>query len=170
MGKIMEKVRVTNLFDPEKSVEVEAVVDIGATMLVLPENIVEELNLRKMREAKVRYANNKAEIKPVYGVVTVEICGRGGEFNVLGEREGAQPLVGQTILEQLDLIVDPSGRRVIPDPGSPDMPVVEVLCVRACGGERRAELLSWENNAQAAPCMLGGLTAPGAFEREGARR
>ncbi|RLI50167.1 MAG: hypothetical protein DRP09_20150, partial [Candidatus Thorarchaeota archaeon] len=34
---------------------------------------------------------------------------------------------GQIILEQLDLIVDPSTRKVIPNPRSPEMPMVEVL-------------------------------------------
>jgi len=74
-------------------------------MLVLPQNVIDKLNLRKMREVKVRYANNKTEIKPIYGVVTVEMCGRAGEFDVLAEPEGAQPLVGQIILEQLDLML-----------------------------------------------------------------
>ena len=55
------------------------------------------------------------------------MCGRAGEFNVLAEPEGAQPLVGQIILEQLDLIVDPSTRKVIPNPRSPEMPMVEFL-------------------------------------------
>ena len=55
------------------------------------------------------------------------MCGRAGEFNVLAEPEGAQPLVGQIILEQLDLIVDPSTRKVIPNPRSPEMPMVEIL-------------------------------------------
>ena len=49
---MIEKVKVTNLFDPKKSIEVEAVIDTGATMLVLPKNIINELNLRKMREGK----------------------------------------------------------------------------------------------------------------------
>ena len=124
---MIEKVKVTNLFDPKKSIEVEAVIDTGATMLVLPQNIINELNLRKMREVKVRYANSKTEIKPIYGIVTVEMCGRAGEFNVLAEPEGAQLLVGQIILEQLDLIVDPSTRKVIPNPRSPEMPMVEIL-------------------------------------------
>jgi predicted aspartyl protease len=75
-------------------------------MMVLPQNIVEELNLRKMREVNVKYANNKIESKSVYGVVTVEIKGRAGEFNVVAESEDSQPLVGQIILEWLDLIVD----------------------------------------------------------------
>ena len=69
----------------------------------------------------------KTEIKSIYGIVTVEMCGRAGEFNVLAEPEGAQPLVGQIILEQLDLIADPSTRKVIPDPRSPEMPMVRIL-------------------------------------------
>jgi clan AA aspartic protease len=127
MGKITEKVKLTNLFDMTKTKEVEAVIDTGATMLVLPQDIIDELDLRKMREVRVRYANNETEIKSIYGVVTVEICGRAGEFNVLGEPEGAQPLIGQIILEQLDLIVDPSARKVIPNPRSPEMPMIEIL-------------------------------------------
>jgi clan AA aspartic protease len=127
MGKVIEKIKLTSLFDPAKSVEVEAVIDTGATMLVLPQNIVEALNLRKMREVSVRYANNKTEVKPIYGVVTVEIQGRAGEFNVLEEPDGSQPLVGQVVLEQLDLVVEPTAKRVIPNPRSPEMPMVEIL-------------------------------------------
>jgi aspartyl protease family protein len=129
MGKVIEKIKLTSLFDPTKSVEVEAVIDTGATMLVLPQSIVEELHLRKMREVSVRYANNKTEVKPIYGVVTVEIQGRAREFNVLGEPDGSQPLVGQVVLEQLDLVVQPSTRKVIPNPRSPEMPMVEILSV-----------------------------------------
>jgi len=75
MGKVVEKVKLTSLFEPEKSLEVEAVIDTGATMVVLPMDIVEELGLRKMREVKVRYANNKVETKPIYGV-NIELKGR----------------------------------------------------------------------------------------------
>lgn len=135
MGKVTEKIKLTNLFDPTKSVEVEAVIDTGATMLVLPQDIIDELGLKKMRDA-----NNKTETKTIYGVVTVEMCGRAGEFNVLGEPKGAQPLVGQIILEQLDLIVDPSTRRVIPNPRSPEMPMVEILMATAYNSKHTARL------------------------------
>ena len=131
MGKAIEKVKLTSLFDPTKSVEVEAVIDTGATMLVLPQNIVEGLNPRKMREVKVRYAINKAEVKPIYGAATVEIQGRAGEFNVLEEPGGSQPLVGQIVLEQLDLVVQPGTRKVVPNPRSPEMPMVEILSLMA---------------------------------------
>ena len=141
MGKVIEKVRLISLFDPTRTKEIDAVIDTGATMLVLPQDIIKELNLKKMREAKVRYANNKTEVKSIYGVVTVEISiygvvtveieGRAGEFNVLAEPEDSQPLVGQIVLEQLDLIVDPSTRKVIPNPRSPEMPMVEILMATA---------------------------------------
>jgi hypothetical protein len=36
IGKVIERVKLLNLLDPRKSVEVEAVTDTGATMLVLP--------------------------------------------------------------------------------------------------------------------------------------
>lgn len=127
MGKVIEKVKLTSLLDPTKSIEVEAVIDTGATMLVLPQNIVQELNLRKMRETTVRYANNTREVKPIYGVVTLEIQGRAGEFNVLEEPEDSQPLVGQIVLEQLDLVIEPGTRRIISNPRSPEMPIVEIL-------------------------------------------
>lgn len=142
MGKAVEKIKVTNVFEPEKEIELEAVIDTGAMMLVLPQNVIDKLNLRKMRGVKVRYANNKTEIKPIYGVVTVEMCGRAGEFDVPAEPEGAQPLVGQIIIEQLDLIADPSTRRVIPNPRSPEMPMVEVLMATSPNSRYAARLRS----------------------------
>lgn len=127
MGRVIEKVKITNLFEPAKSIEVEAVIDTGATMVVLPQNIIDELGLKKIREARVRYANNRVESKSIYGVVAVEIKGRAGNFDVLAEAEGSQPLIGQVVLEILDLVVDCRTRTLIPNPLSPEMPMVEIL-------------------------------------------
>jgi len=110
---------------------VEAVIDTGATMVVLPMNIVEELGLRKMREVKVRYANNKVEKKPIYGVVNIELKGRSANIDVLVEENGSQPLIGQVLLELLDLIVEPKTRKLIPNPASPEMPMMEILMATA---------------------------------------
>ena len=131
MGKVIEKVKLTSLFDSTKTREVEAVIDTGATMLVLPRNVIEELGLRKIGERRVRYANNQIQIKPVYRGVILELKGRDGIFDVLGEVEGSEPLVGQIVLEALDLIVDPITKTVIPNPRSPDMPMTEILVATA---------------------------------------
>jgi len=105
------------------------VVDTGATMLVLPKSLVKKLRLRKSGAVGVRYANGKVETKAVYGIVTAEMKGRAGHFDVLAEENGTQVLVGQLVLEQLDLVVDPKKRQVLPNPQSPDLPMVEILAV-----------------------------------------
>jgi clan AA aspartic protease len=127
MGKVTEKVRLTNLLDPKQSLELEAVVDTGATMMVLPQDLVDRLGLRKVRDVKVRYANGQSAIRGIYGVATIELRGRAGNFDVLAEAEGTQPLVGQIVLEELDLVVDSRSKTVTPNPSSPDMPMVEIL-------------------------------------------
>jgi len=129
MGKVIERVKLTNLLEPERTTQVEAVIDTGATMVVLPQNVVDQLGLRKIREARVRYGNDKTELKSVYGIVAVEIKGRTGNFDVLAEPEGSQPLIGQVVLEILDLVVDPRTRTLTPNPASPEMPMVEILAV-----------------------------------------
>ena len=105
--------------------KIKAVIDAGATMVVLPQNIIDELMLRKIREVKVRYAGNSTRLKS--WMVTIEIKGRTGNFDVVAEAEGSQPLIGQVVLEILDLVVDPRTRRPIPNPMSPEMPIVEIL-------------------------------------------
>jgi len=129
MGKVIEKVKLTNLLDSTKSVEIEAVVDTGATMLILPEDIVNKLGLDKIEEVRVKYANNHIETKEIYGVVRLELKGRIGNFDVLVENEGSQPLIGQIVLERLDLVVEPSTRKITPNPRSPEMPMVEIFMV-----------------------------------------
>ena len=89
MGKVVEKVKLTSLFELEKSVEVDAIIDTGATMLVLPQDVIEELGLRKIGEGRVRYANNKVETKPIYGVVNIELKGRSANLDVLVEEKGS---------------------------------------------------------------------------------
>ncbi len=125
MGRVTEMIRLTNIFEPERSVEIEALIDTGATMISVPQKVVDELGLRKMREKTVRYGNGETEVKSVYGVVTVEIKGRAAEFDVLAEPKTTRALVGQILLEDLDFIVDPGARKLIPNPRSPEMPMVE---------------------------------------------
>lgn len=98
--------------------------------------------MKKIREAKVKYANNSIESKSVYGVVTIEIKGRTGNFDVLAEVEGSQPLIGQVVLEVLDLVVDLRTQTLIPNPMSPEMPMVEILMATAYNSAHTATLCS----------------------------
>ncbi len=123
----MEKIKVWNIFDPQKYLETEALVDTGATLLALPANFIKRLSLRKMRAVPVRYANNQIESRDLYTAVTLEILGRSATFDVLELPEGSQSLIGQIPLEALDLVVNPKSGKLSPNPLSPDAPMMDLI-------------------------------------------
>ena len=126
-GKVVEKIKVTNFKDPSKSIEIEAIIDTGATMSVLPMDLIQKLELEKIDEVNMRYTDNSVKRKEVYGSIILEIAGRKAVFDVLAENEVAQPLIGQIVLERLDLVIEPSTRKVIPNPRSPETPMIDIF-------------------------------------------
>ena len=71
----------------------------------------------------------------------LEIAGRKAVFDVLVENEGAQPLIGQIVLERLDLVIEPSTGRVIPNPRSPETPMIEIFLATSPNSEDTATTL-----------------------------
>jgi clan AA aspartic protease len=139
MGKIMTKLKLTNNTDLDKAqerlilpdrvrtVEVEALIDTGATMLVLPADVVQRLGLLEQGRRKVRYADGRVAEVPWVGGVRLEILGREMTCDALVEAVGTVPLVGQIPLEALDLVVDPKTREARVNPASPDAPLLDLL-------------------------------------------
>jgi clan AA aspartic protease len=139
MGKVMTKIKLTNLNDvqdvqtralrPEqvRVLEIEALVDTGATSLVLPADLVAALGMREIGRRKVRYADGRVEEIPWVGPLQIEILGRVMIGEALVVAAGAMPLIGQIPLENLDLIVDPKSREVSVNPASPDAPLLDLL-------------------------------------------
>jgi clan AA aspartic protease len=103
-----------------RSLEVEAVVDIGAICSVMPPEVVHQLGLAIARKDEVAYANDVAEEVDVTEVVGIELMGRRTTEEALVL--GTEFLIGQTVLERLDLLVDCSNGRVIPNPAHPGGP------------------------------------------------
>lgn len=130
MGKVMARIKISNHDDDSRNVELEALVDTGATMMVVPMDIVRKLGLAKVTTRTVRYADNRQAERTIYGPASIELMGRTAHFDVLAERVGSQPLIGQVVLELLDLVVNPRERRLMPNPLSPDSPMVDLLRVR----------------------------------------
>jgi clan AA aspartic protease len=139
MGKVMPTIRLTNEDDyanrnagldvPLRSIEMPALVDTGATMLVLPAEVVAKLGLRTLGASKVRLADGRREDVLRVGPVRLEILGRPTTCEALVLPTGTQALIGQIPLEALDLIVDPKSQEVRPNPASPDAPLLDLLAV-----------------------------------------
>jgi len=100
----------------------QGLIDTGATRSVLPP--AERLGLIRLSRTEARYANGLLEEVDVTEPFLVEILGRqaSDDAMVLGE----DVLLGVTILEKLDLLVDCASQRLIPNPAHPDQPVFRV--------------------------------------------
>ena len=85
---------------------VEGVVDTGAVMLMLPEDVVGRLGLRTRRQVAVTYAKEYREIREVAGPVTVQIGNRFMNADCIVGPPSSEPLIGQIVLEALDLVAD----------------------------------------------------------------
>ena len=103
---------------------VDAVVDTGAVMLVLPRNVVERLGLETQRTVVVTCADERREERPVAGPVTVRIGNRFMNTDCVVGPPLSEPLLGQIVLEALDLIADCTNRTLTPR--FPDYPLLKL--------------------------------------------
>ena len=105
---------------------VKGVVDTGAVMLVLPENVVSRLGLETQRRVVVTYADERKETRAVAGPVTIHIGNRFMIAECIIGPPLSEPLIGQIVLEALDLVADCTNRTVGPRPESPDSPLLKL--------------------------------------------
>lgn len=135
MGKVIVKLKLTNVFDLElkglkslkgkpRSIETEALVDTGATRLYLKRGLIRSLGLTETGDVLSKTTNGTRR-RAVYAPVRLEIMGRTGDFNVVEVDDDVPNLMGQIPLEYLDFIVDPKGRKLIPNPEHGDKQMSE---------------------------------------------
>ena len=92
---------------------VEGIVDTGAVSLVIPEEIATALGLRDFGTRTVVYADERREERPVTDV-TIEVGNLATRVETIVGPAGSQVLIGQVVLEQLDLIADCKNRTLAP--------------------------------------------------------
>ena len=135
MGEIRASVTLENTTDREivyrghgveadvRRTTVEGVVDTGAVSLVIPEEIATELGLRHRGTRTVVYADERREQRPVTNI-TIEIGDLATHTEAIIGPAGSEVLIGQLVLEALDLIAD--CRRGTLAPRHPEGPVLAI--------------------------------------------
>jgi clan AA aspartic protease len=136
MGEVRVKVKLTNSIDEElvsrgllnlnqlRFYEAEALVDIGAVRTVIPMEIVQHLGLRIRSQQIAKYADGRQENVGLTTPVIIEIAGR--ETTEATLVTGDEILIGQTVLETLDLLVDCKNQRLIPNPEHPEHSILRI--------------------------------------------
>jgi len=104
--------------------ETEALIDTGATRSVLPPAVAERLGLIRLDHIEAQYATGTFEEVDLSEVFTIEMLGR--RVNEDAMIMGAHVLLGATVLEKMDLMVDCNRNRLVPYQGTQDQPVFRV--------------------------------------------
>ncbi|NER33662.1 MAG: clan AA aspartic protease [Oscillatoria sp. SIO1A7] len=131
MGAVRVNVKLINAIDRKlvnrgllspnllRSYEAEALVDTGSSSLVIPMDVAEYLGLKMVERQMVTYADGREEIVSLTGYVILYISGFDTVQTALAT--GNQVLIGQTVLEDLDLLVDCKNHRLIPNSVNPEI-------------------------------------------------
>jgi predicted aspartyl protease len=126
MGRFSVEVELANhedlfrakagLIPPEqvRRARVRGVVDSGATRLVIPVMIAQQLGLEPAGSAKVRYADGRTAERPIVKDIYLAYGGRESVFSAIVEPERESVLIGAIVLEELDFIVGCTGQRLVP--------------------------------------------------------
>ena len=100
--------------DKVRRLTISGLVDPGATRLVLPKSVVEQLGLQLGKKIKVGYADGRTAQRHVVEGVYLELLDRHGTFTAIVEPKRTTALIGAIVLEDLDLLVDCKGQQVLP--------------------------------------------------------
>lgn len=121
MGRIVASVRIENPSDPSAKIRCDALVDTGASFLVLPSAWRERLGqLDDMGKVALETATQETVEGEVCGPVRIQIEGFRPIYNEVlfvdmkPENGEYEPLIGYVILEQSQAAVDMLGHRLVP--------------------------------------------------------
>jgi clan AA aspartic protease len=124
MGEVRVAVKLTNALDEAlarrgqlaaaqvRVYETQALVDTGAVRSVLPIHVVQQLGLQLRGQRVAEYADGRQDIVGITEPLIIELKQRDtlDEALVLGD----EVLIGQTVLEKLDLRVDCATQQLAP--------------------------------------------------------
>lgn len=127
MGRVVVPIVVRNVEDVRRAergeipqtavreIQVDALVDSGATFLCMPASLIAQLGLPFNRLRETRTVTGPITLQ-VFGGVRLIVDGRECDEEVMALPEGRQVLLGQVPLEKLDFWIDLNSRRLVGNP------------------------------------------------------
>ena len=134
MGVFEAEIKVRNWqnrFLPEQErgedITCQALVDSGAAQLSLPAELIERLKLIALGQVRAYTADGGEHEYRIMGIAEVEVQGRSTRVQATELPRGVRPLLGAIPLEEMDWHVSPAGKTLVPNPKSPERPLLP-LC------------------------------------------
>jgi clan AA aspartic protease len=121
MGLIYADIELANAKNGSlKSITVKALVDTGAMTLCIPEHIAIQMQLQEIEKREVTTADERRHVVPYVGPVQIQFANRTCFTGALVIGESV--LMGAVPMEDMDLVISPSGQTVTVNPNSPNIP------------------------------------------------
>jgi len=105
--------------DKIRSMKVTALVDSGAYMLAINQQIKTQLNLQKVGEQVAELADGTQTRLEIVGPVDVRFENRRANVDAMVLPGDAEVLLGSIPMEDMDVLIDPKQQRLIVNPESP---------------------------------------------------
>ena len=102
-----------------KHMHVNILVDTGAYMMSINENIQAQLQLPFVEKRKAVLANGSIEEYDVVGPVIVKFKNRTASCNAFVLKGDAEPLLGVIPMEEMDVLIHPQRQELIVNPEHP---------------------------------------------------
>lgn len=102
--------------DGERSLEVDALVDTGASYTIVPATLLKRLGVEPIDKIRLSLADGRP-VEYDIGRAVATVNGRTEATLVVFGEDGARPLLGAYTLEGLRLAVDPVSARLVPATG-----------------------------------------------------
>ena len=109
-----------------RCVEIDAMVDTGAVTMLLPQDVVESLGLKKIERVIVTLANDEKIELDVAATLSLTACNRKMKKDCLVGPPLCEPLIRQLVLDRFNLVVDPLRQTITPRPESPYLPSLKL--------------------------------------------
>ena len=134
MGLVYAEIELINAGDLEaarrgfikttevRRIVVSALVDSGASMLVIPEAVRLQLGIEILSREVAEYANGRLEEVPVAGPIELRFANRRTVADAVVI--GSEVLLGAIPMEAMDVVIHPRTRQLTANPANPTMPKV----------------------------------------------
>ena len=121
MGYVHANITLKNPRLPAlKPASISAMVDTGALILCIPEHVAAQLKLEENSQREVTTADGKSHLVAYVGPIEIIFENRSCFAGALVM--GDEVLLGAVPMEDMDLIVLPSHRKLVVNPDSPNFP------------------------------------------------
>lgn len=111
MGEVFVKGKLINPVS-RLSKEIKFLVDTGATIPVVPEEVLNSLHIKPIDKDRFELASGKSKVFKL-GEVIIKLNKKSGTFKVAFGAKKSQPLLGLVVLETLGFRVDPVSRKLV---------------------------------------------------------